>query len=123
MSGAEPDWRPAGRLTDFRDGAVAGARFPMDATSELALAIARRGDAVWAFADRCPHRGAPFSQLGIIDDEGHLLCQWHAWAFRLDDGRHTLLPFVCVPTYPVRIDAGVVLVDVNGARRGAEEAS
>ncbi len=114
-----PDWRRVGALADFADGEVGGARVALDDGRELKLAIARRGDAVYAFFDQCPHRGAPFSELGLLDDEGNLLCGWHYWAFRLSDGAHTVLPNLVVPCYPARVQGDAVLVDITGARRPA----
>lgn len=68
--------------------------------------------AYYALHDRCPHRGAPFSELGLIDDDGHLLCGWHYWAFHLADGRHTQVDSVKVCTFPTRIEHDRLYVDV-----------
>lgn len=35
---------------------------------------------VHALADRCPHRGTRLS-VGWVDDEGHLVCPYHGWAY------------------------------------------
>ncbi|MCM3884426.1 aromatic ring-hydroxylating dioxygenase subunit alpha [Frankia sp. R82] len=41
--------------------------------------VARLGEALVAFADRCPHRFAPLS-TGRVDD-GELVCGYHGWRF------------------------------------------
>ena len=40
------------------------------------------------FVDNCPHRGLPISG-GLLRD-GCLVCPFHHWRFRLEDGLHTM---------------------------------
>ncbi len=73
-----------------------------------------RGEAgLRVFDDQCPHRGAPFSDVGRLSD-GRLLCGWHFWAFDADTGAHTHLPTVCLVRYRVRVTDGVVEVELEG---------
>ena len=45
------------------------------------MALWRDPQAHWhAFGDACPHRLAPLSE-GRIDEDGHLSCNYHGWAF------------------------------------------
>ena len=46
-------------------------------------------ESVAAFADECPHRGAPLS-LGRLEGE-ELVCAFHGWRFGLD-GAATCIP-------------------------------
>ena len=65
-------------------------------------------DRVFAMLDRCPHRGGPLSQ-GIVFGE-RVACPLHNWSIELASG-HALAPDVgCVPTFPVRVEHGTVLV-------------
>ena len=43
------------------------------------VVLVRRGDAVHALDDACPHAGAPLSE-GVVDGEA-LTCTWHGWGF------------------------------------------
>jgi phenylpropionate dioxygenase-like ring-hydroxylating dioxygenase large terminal subunit len=48
------------------------------------LVVWRDGDGRWtAFEDKCPHRLAPLSE-GRVEDDGTLLCAYHAWRFDAD---------------------------------------
>lgn len=51
--------------------------------------IVRRGDAAFAYVDRCPHMGLPLAQT--LDDyltpSGDLIaCSWHSALFKVDTG-------------------------------------
>jgi NAD(P)H-dependent nitrite reductase small subunit len=52
--------------------------------SGLELALFRWNDKVYAIEDLCPHLGFPLSE-GIAQD-GEVICSWHGWRVRLDDG-------------------------------------
>jgi nitrite reductase/ring-hydroxylating ferredoxin subunit len=49
----------------------------------------RRGDTVWAYVNRCPHRGTPLDWVPdqLLDEAGRdLVCATHGARFRVDDG-------------------------------------
>lgn len=73
----------------------------------------QRGGRFFALHDRCPHRGAPFSELGLVDEGGNLLCGWHHWAFRLEDGGHTEVEGIAVCTFPTRVSGDRLEIDVS----------
>lgn len=50
----------------------------------LALALFRWNDSVYAIEDLCPHLGFPLSE-GIMQ-AGEVICSWHGWHVRLEDG-------------------------------------
>ena len=78
------------------------------------LAIFRNGgeqDAVYVMDDTCPHAGASLS-IGLIHDDC-IVCPWHGWAFRFEDGRCPDNPAVGVNTYPARVVDGTVQVQLG----------
>lgn len=68
-------------------------------------------DKVFALLDRCPHKGGPLSQ-GIVFGES-VACPLHNWTIGLADGCARAPDEGCTPRFSVKIDAGVVHVDVD----------
>ena len=59
---------------------------------------------VFAIIDRCPHKGGPLSQ-GIV--HGNVVtCPLHNWNISLKSGEALGEDKGCVPTIPLRVDAG-----------------
>ena len=57
----------------------------------------------------CPHHGGPLGQGAL---EGSLIaCPWHAWQFDTATGLCAFNDELRIPTYPVRIEAGEILVE------------
>jgi nitrite reductase/ring-hydroxylating ferredoxin subunit len=50
----------------------------------LDIALFRWEDRVYAIEDLCPHLGFPLSE-GIMQ-QGEIICSWHGWHVRLEDG-------------------------------------
>ena len=50
----------------------------------LDVAVFKWRDQVYAVENLCPHLGFPLSE-GIVQ-EGEVICSWHGWHVRLDDG-------------------------------------
>ncbi len=73
-------------------------------------------DQVFALDDRCPHKGGPLSE-GIVHGT-RVTCPLHAWVFDLSTGMATGADEGRVATYPVRIEAGRVLIDATELLRG-----
>ena len=65
---------------------------------------------IYALSETCPHRGGPL-HLGRVKN-GIVICPWHLWQFDLITGCSPVNPNSCVPTYPVRVENGTVLVQV-----------
>ena len=64
---------------------------------------------VFALVDRCPHNGGPLSE-GIVHGRA-VTCPLHNWVIALDTGLAQGADEGAVPTVPVRLQAGRVLVD------------
>jgi nitrite reductase (NADH) small subunit len=77
-----------------------------------AVAVFRtRDDHVFALEDKCPHRGGPLSQ-GIVHGN-HVTCPLHDWQVELATGQALAPDEGCTASYPVRVEDGVVLVDLG----------
>lgn len=76
------------------------------------IAIFNLGDSFLAVEDCCPHRGGPLSD-GIVSGST-VVCPLHAWAFNLATGSVANHPEsqACLTTFAVRIEDGVVWVEV-----------
>jgi len=77
---------PLCRGDEIEDGAARG--FTVGERG-LRILVARRGAALHAYVNRCPHVGTPldWSDDEFMDTERrHLLCATHGALFRVDDG-------------------------------------
>jgi nitrite reductase/ring-hydroxylating ferredoxin subunit len=76
------------RLADVPEGGGRGFWFGAD-TARFGVFVIRQGNAVWAYANSCPHRGTPLDWLPdrFLDRDGrHILCATHGALFRIADG-------------------------------------
>lgn len=64
---------------------------------------------IHAFRDECPHRNGPLSHGNFVD--GRLICPWHAWEFRCDNGCYDYNPAIQLERFPVVLENGEVFVD------------
>ncbi|WP_146588202.1 nitrite reductase small subunit NirD [Puniceibacterium confluentis] len=83
------------------------------------VALFRTGDdQVFAVSDTCPHKGGPLSE-GIV--HGHkVTCPLHNWVFSLETGEAQGADSGSIPTYPVQVEAGRILLDATTlAKRSA----
>ena len=65
------------------------------------LAVFIQDEKVHVLDNTCPHAGGSLAG-GEIED-GCVLCPWHHWAFRLDNGQLRDMPGVVISTYPTRL--------------------
>lgn len=103
---------------------------PLDAVPRQGARLVRTGagcialfraadDRVFALDDRCPHQNGPLSQ-GIV--HGHsVTCPLHNWVISLESGETEGADEGKVPTYPVRVEEGRLLIDM--AALGATKAA
>ena len=77
----------------------------------MRIVLARVGDAVYACGDVCTHRGGPLGEGKL--NGARLACPWHGWMFDVRTGQ-CVFPGrgAAVPSYPVRLEAGEVLVEL-----------
>ena len=75
------------------------------------IAVIRRGDAVHAVDDSCPHAGGPLSE-GTVND-GTLVCPYHGWVWDVATGAcRAPARDVRVPVYRAVVEAGEVWIDL-----------
>ncbi len=79
-------------------------------TASGCIAIFRTSeDKVFALDDKCPHKGGPLSN-GIQHGEA-VTCPLHNWVFDLNTGEAQGADVGQVKTYPVKVEAGRILID------------
>ena len=79
------------------------------ASSQGDIAIFRTADdQVFGLHDKCPHKGGPLSQ-GIVAGES-VTCPLHSWNIDLSTGEAKAPDVGCARRYPVRVEAGSVLL-------------
>lgn len=78
-------------------------------TSVGCIALFRTGaEEVFAASNTCPHKGGPLAD-GIVHGQ-KVTCPLHNWVFDLNTGQ-AVGEDARITTYPVRIEAGRVLLD------------
>ena len=95
------------------------------------VGLYRVGDALYALADRCPHRGAPLCSggrtvHGIRIDDGVavrgteralLRCPWHKWDFDIASGRCVVHPTLRIRRYRVTVGEAEAVVELAHPER------
>jgi nitrite reductase (NADH) small subunit len=72
------------------------------------IALFNAGGTFYALDNTCPHQGGPLAEGWI---EGNTVtCPWHAWCFKMTDGKMTLGDYASVDTFDVLVEAGQVRV-------------
>ncbi|MTH64830.1 nitrite reductase small subunit NirD [Paracoccus shanxieyensis] len=81
-------------------------------TAQGCIAVFRTADdRVFALDDRCPHKGGPLSE-GIVHGTS-VTCPLHNWVFDLNTGTAQGADDGAVATYPIRVEAGRILIDAS----------
>ena len=82
------------------------------------IAIFNLGGRFVAVDNACPHRGGPLAD-GIVSGDS-VVCPLHGYKICLESGE-VKKPDVCVrvDTYPVRVEDGVILVQITKAQEKA----
>lgn len=96
----------AARLDDVPVGRPLGVN-----VEGLAVLVVRAGDTLYACGAVCSHKGGPL-QDGKLSGT-RLACPWHGWMYDVRTG-DCVFPGrgARVPTYPARVEAGDVWIDV-----------
>lgn len=72
------------------------------------IAVFNIGGTFYALDNTCPHQGGPLAEGWI---EGTTVtCPWHAWCFRLEDGRMTLGEYASVDAFAVSVTGDTVSI-------------
>ncbi|HEY1503940.1 MAG TPA: Rieske 2Fe-2S domain-containing protein, partial [Stellaceae bacterium] len=80
----------------------------------LPLALSFRDGRFGAVSNVCNHAGGPLGE-GALDGD-YLVCPWHHWKFHRATGLgEPGFEEDCVPAFPVKIEAGRVLVNLAAA--------
>jgi len=84
------------------------------------VVLVRLGDAVRAYEDRCAHLGVALSEGQL--EQSVITCSAHHYQYDALTGRGINPRAVCLVRFPVRIEGGVIWVDVAaGAREEDDE--
>ncbi|HEV2548672.1 MAG TPA: Rieske (2Fe-2S) protein [Stellaceae bacterium] len=76
------------RVDDLAEGSARGFRFG-SGVAVRAVFVVKKGGAIYAYDDACPHMGTPLAFLPdrYFDRDGRdLLCSTHGARFRVEDG-------------------------------------
>ena len=102
-------------ITVAKVGAIPEGEGGTFAIGDKLVAVFNRGGTFHAIDDLCPHMGASLG-AGQVDEEGAVVCPWHAWRFDICDGTWRDNPRLKIPAYTVRVvgdEIQVQLVDRN----------
>ncbi|MEM8946832.1 MAG: Rieske (2Fe-2S) protein [Planctomycetota bacterium] len=83
-----------------------GATFPL---ADRLVAVFHHEGQYFAIDDLCPHMGASLG-AGQLDEEGKVMCPWHAWRFDVCDGTWCDNPRLKIDSFPVRISGDEIQV-------------
>lgn len=99
------------KICALADIPVLGARV-VRRDGEPDIAVFRTAeDTVFALEDRCPHKGGALSQ-GIVCGN-KVACPLHNWNIALDSGCAIAPDHGSTRTYPVKVEAGMVLLAIE----------
>jgi 3-phenylpropionate/trans-cinnamate dioxygenase ferredoxin subunit len=95
-----------GALADFPPGAVKIVR-----EGDLAVGVFNAGGELYAIEDRCSHDDGPLAEGDFDAERCIVVCPRHGSEFDLRTGKPRTLPaYLPVPTYPVRVEHGRIVV-------------
>lgn len=80
------------------------------ATEDREVAVFATGAGLYALDNACAHKGGPLAQGWVAD--GVVTCPWHWWRYELATGRRRGSESIGVPSYPVWVREGLVIVEV-----------
>src|SRR6185503_19020764 len=103
----EPDWTDVGAAEELSQHSCR----PIKAKNTT-VAISFKDGVFGAISHACNHVGGPLGE-GRIDDAGYVQCPWHGWKFHRVTGKgEPGFEEDCVPSFPIKVDNGRVLVDI-----------
>ncbi|MBM4291643.1 MAG: Rieske 2Fe-2S domain-containing protein [Deltaproteobacteria bacterium] len=100
-------WRRVCPAEDVAADGLYPFALPLGDLLHAPLLVVRRGDALYALHDECPHRRVKLSERAYLKGD-LVVCGWHHWGFHLETGAHMLPTGICVPTYPLALRDGAL---------------
>jgi nitrite reductase/ring-hydroxylating ferredoxin subunit len=98
-------FRPVASVAELPEGSL------LEVTQSGRLyALCNVGGEVRALSGVCPHHGGPLGQGAL--EGSYVACPWHAWQFDSATGACVFNDELRIPTYPVRIEEGQILIDI-----------
>jgi nitrite reductase (NADH) small subunit len=94
---------PVAKVSDLAPGGVTTV-----VIGDREIAVFNVGGTFYALDNTCPHQGGPLAE-GWVDGLT-VTCPWHAWCFRLTDGKLTLGNLEGVDAFAVRVAGNTVSV-------------
>jgi nitrite reductase (NADH) small subunit len=95
-----------GTIAQVPPGSVMEAR-----VGQEAYAICNVDGELHALEGFCPHAGGPLGHGALHGFT--LVCPWHAWEFDCRTGANDFDPDIVVPSFPVKVEDGEILIDLN----------
>jgi nitrite reductase/ring-hydroxylating ferredoxin subunit len=99
------DWTKVADVSDLATEGL-GRAFKV---AGLQISLFRWEQRVYALEDICPHMGFPLSEG--VTQSGEVICNWHGWRIRLDDGSCRITR-KDARSYPVEVRGEEVWVQV-----------
>lgn len=94
-------WLDIGSITQIEPGTAR--TLPVAGGEEIAVFHTMRGE-FYALVNKCPHKQGPLSQ-GLVHGDT-VSCPLHNWNISLRTGHALGSDEGCVPTIPLKVDAG-----------------
>ena len=82
--------------------------------ADLEIGVFNCNGRLYAIEDRCSHDDGPLCEGDFDPESGVVICPRHGANFDIRSGRPLTLPaYQPVETFPVRVDDGMIKVDVT----------
>ncbi|MEM9354232.1 MAG: Rieske (2Fe-2S) protein [Planctomycetota bacterium] len=96
------DYTPADYTTVARVGEINEGEGATYQVGQRLVAVFLQNGQYHAIDDLCPHMGASLG-AGALDEDGGVMCPWHAWRFSIKDGAWLDNPTLKIDTFEVRV--------------------
>jgi len=81
------------------------------------IALFRDGDRIAAMSNVCAHQGGPIGEGAVLD--GCVTCPWHGYQYKFEDATSPPPYTEKLPTYPTRIEQGIVWISITAQKLGS----
>ncbi len=96
-----------GKRADIPDGKAIAVE-----AGRRAIAVFRSGEAFFAVANACPHKGASLCEGEFLKDSKVVRCPWHHWNWSLDTGELDADPRQKLRRYEIAVDGDDVILRI-----------